>query len=200
MISLKAAVFSCLALSPLAINGSACKPKSTDLTTVLPSTLPTSAPVSQSSGFTTELSFDVTTLSDAITTTISSSPETVSSEAPSTTSTAPCPRWTQIIPSPSGKVCGQSVSRGNLDSSPLYIQSSLSMAGLTGCAKFCGDDEECVSFYAEDYVPGPGAPTFKICFLFRGYAKDIPFGPGNGQPNYYEQGCFACDRDEPVGT
>jgi hypothetical protein len=191
MISLKAAVFSCLALSPLAINGSACKPRSTDLTTVLPSTLPASSAISQSS--------DVVSLSDAITTTISSSPETTSSEAPSTTSTAPCPRWTQIIPAPDGKVCGKSVSRGTLDSSPLYLPGApLSTTGLTGCAKFCGDNRECVSFYAQDYVPGPGAPTYKICFMFKGYAKDIPFGEGNGQPNYYEQGCFACDRDEPL--
>jgi hypothetical protein len=74
------------------------------------------------------------------------------------------------------------------------------MTGLTGCAKYCRDDDECVSFYAEDYVPAPGAPTFKICFTFRGYAKDIPFGTGDGQPNYYEQGCFACDRSEPSGN
>ncbi|KAM0248718.1 hypothetical protein ACHAP5_003208 [Fusarium lateritium] len=189
MISLKAVVFSCLALSPLGINGSACKPRSTDLTTSLPSTLPTSSVVSQSS--------DVTTLSDAITTTISSSLETISSEAPSTTSTAPCPRWTQIDPPPSGKVCGLSVTRGDLDNSPLYLRSApLSTTGLTGCAKYCGDNKECVSFYAQDYVPGPGAPTYKICFLFKGYAKDIPFGQGNGQPNYYEQGCFACVRDD----
>ncbi|KAH6953354.1 hypothetical protein HG530_013271 [Fusarium avenaceum] len=200
MISIKAAVFSCLALSPLAINAGACKPRSTDITTILSSTLPTSAPISQSSEVTTVLSSDVTTLSDAVTTTISSSPETVSSEAPSATSSAPCPKWKQKNPPPSGKVCGLSVSRGNAASSPLYIQSPLSTTGLTGCAKYCGDDDECVSFYAEDYVPGPGAPTYKICFTFRGYAKDIPFGEGNGQPTYYEQGCFACDRTEPSGV
>ncbi|KAH7253593.1 uncharacterized protein BKA55DRAFT_737387 [Fusarium redolens] len=81
--------------------------------------------------------------------------------------------------------------------SGFFMSQNDSTTGLTGCAKYCGDSPGCVSFYAEDYVPGPGAPTFKICFLFKGYEKDIPFGEGQaGRPTYYEQGCFACVRDE----
>ncbi|KAF4457188.1 hypothetical protein F53441_832 [Fusarium austroafricanum] len=186
MISLQA-IACFLAVAPWGVNGGACKPRSTD-----PMTTVSSAPTSIIAS-TVE-----TTVSSIIESTESLSLATTSSEAATTTSSAPCPSYTQIIPPPSGKVCGKEVSRGQLDSSPLYIGSQLSTTGITGCAKYCGDKKGCVSFYAEDYVPGPGAPTFKICFMFKGYEKDIPFGPGqDGKPTYYELGCFACVRDVP---
>jgi hypothetical protein len=202
MIPLQAIAWSCLALSPLAVSAGACKPRSTDLTTAASSTFETAssseALQSTVTDLTTTLASTIeTTASSNIQTTEASTIETTSSEAAATTSSAPCPSFTQIIPPPGGKVCGKEVTRGTSDSSPLYIQSPLSTTGLTGCAKYCGDSPGCVSFYAEDYVPGPGAPTFKICFLFKGYEKDIPFGEGQaGRPTYYEQGCFACIRDE----
>ncbi|QGI80906.1 hypothetical protein CEK25_007635 [Fusarium fujikuroi] len=138
-----------------------------------------------------------TTIASTIETTTKASTIETTSEAAATTSSPPCPSYTQIVPPPSGKVCGKAVTRGTFQSSPLYLGSQLSTTGLTGCAKYCGDTPGCVSFYAEDYVPGPGAPTYKICFKFKGYEEDIPFGEGqNGGSAYYEQGCFACVRDE----
>ncbi|QGI94517.1 hypothetical protein CEK26_007586 [Fusarium fujikuroi] len=51
--------------------------------------------------------------------------------------------------------------------------------------------------YTQIVPPPSGAPTYKICFKFKGYEEDIPFGEGqNGGSAYYEQGCFACVRDE----
>ncbi|KAK2691261.1 hypothetical protein QWA68_009947 [Fusarium oxysporum] len=193
MIPLRTIALSCLALAPVAVSAGACKPRSTDLTTAASSTLETASSSEALQSTVTDLT---PTIASTVETTVSSIIETTS-EAATTTSSAPCPSYTQIIPPPSGKVCGKEVSRGTLESSPLYLGSQLSTTGLTGCAKYCGDTPGCVSFYAEDYVPGPGAPTFKVCFMFKGYEKDIPFGEGqDGRPTYYEQGCFACVRDE----
>ncbi|KAF5023100.1 hypothetical protein F66182_4857 [Fusarium sp. NRRL 66182] len=178
MVAFENIAWSCLVLAPLNVNAGACKPKSTELTTY---------------------STEFTTSSAEILTTWTETAATSTSEAPTTTTSmpsAPCPRWTQINPPPPNKVCGKEVTRGTSDSSPLYISSNVRTDGITGCAKNCGDTEGCVSFYAEDFVPGPGAPTFKVCFLFGGYEKDIPFGEGvPDRPTYYEQGCFACVRD-----
>ncbi|EXL91637.1 hypothetical protein NOF04DRAFT_16673 [Fusarium oxysporum II5] len=202
MIPLRTIALSCLALAPVAVSAGACKPRSTDLTTAASSTLETASSSEALQSTVTDLTTTIastveTTVSSIIETTTEASTIETTSEAATTTSSAPCPSYTQIIPPPSGKVCGKEVSRGTLDSSPLYLRSQLSTTGLTGCAKYCGDTPGCVSFYAEDYVPGPGAPTFKICFMFKGYEKDIPFGEGqDGRPTYYEQGCFACVRDE----
>ncbi|KAF5653628.1 hypothetical protein F25303_2172 [Fusarium sp. NRRL 25303] len=194
MIPLRTIALSCLALAPVTVSAGACKPRSTDLTTAASSTLETAstseALQSTTDGLTTAIAstIEMTTEESTIETTF---------EAATTTSSAPCPSYTQIVPPPSGKVCGKAVIRGTSQSSPLYLGSQLSMTGLTGCAKYCGDTQGCVSFYAEDYVPGVGAPTYKICFKFKGYEKDIPFDEGqNGGSAYYEQGCFACVRDE----
>ncbi|KAF4342825.1 hypothetical protein FBEOM_3234 [Fusarium beomiforme] len=200
MIALQAIAWSCLAFSPLAVSAGACKPKSTDLSTTIAATSETaSSAESTVTDITTTIASTIDTTASSILeeTTETSTIETTTSEAASTTSSAPCPSYTQIIPPPSGKVCGKEVTRGDSSSSPLYLASPLSVTGLTGCAKYCGDNPECVSFYAEDYSPAPGAPVYKICFLFKGYEKDIPFGPGEaGKPTYYEQDCFACVRDE----
>ncbi|KAF4953113.1 hypothetical protein FGADI_6263 [Fusarium gaditjirri] len=202
MISLRSIALSCLALAPVAVSAGACKPRSSDLTTAASSTLETASSSNALQSTTTELTETIastveTTVSSIIETTADASTIETTSEAAATTSSAPCPTYTRIIPPPSGRVCGKEVTRENSESSPLYLTSQLSTTGLTGCAKYCGDTRGCVSFYAEDYVPGQGAPTFKICFMFKGYEKDIPFGEGQGSSRvYYEQGCFACVRDE----
>lgn len=194
MIPLRAIALSCLALAPMAVSAGACKPRSTDLTTAATSAQETASTSEALQSTATDLS---TTIASTIETTTEASTIHTTSEAATTTSSAPCPSYTQIIPPPSGKVCGKAVTRGTFQSSPLYLGSQLSTTGLTGCAKYCGDTPGCVSFYAEDYVPGVGAPTYNICFKFKGYEKDIPFGEGqNGGSAYYEQGCFACVRDE----
>ncbi|KAF5542208.1 hypothetical protein FPHYL_11599 [Fusarium phyllophilum] len=190
MIPLRTIALSCLALAPVAVSAGACKPRSTDLTTALETASSSEALQSTATDLTTAIASTIETTTEA------STIETTS-EAATTTSSAPCPSYTQIIPPPSDKVCGKEVTRGTFQSSPLYLTSQLSTTGLTGCAKYCGDTPGCVSFYAEDYVPGQGAPTFNICFMFKGYEKDIPFGEGQGAASaYYEQGCFACVRDE----
>ncbi|KAF5692280.1 hypothetical protein FCIRC_18 [Fusarium circinatum] len=201
MIPLRTIALSCLALAPVAVSAGACKPRSTDLTTAASSTLETAssseALQSTATDLTTAITSTIETTASSILETTEASTIETTSEAAATTSSAPCPSYTQINPPPSGKVCGKVVTRGTSDSSPLYLTSQLSTTGLTGCAKYCGDTPGCVSFYAEDYVPGQGAPTFNICFMFKGYEKDIPFGSGqNGGSAYYEQGCFACVRDE----
>ncbi|RBA20931.1 hypothetical protein FPRO05_08378 [Fusarium proliferatum] len=195
MIPLRTIALSCLALAPVAVSAGACKPRSTDLTTAAASsTLETASSSEALQSTSTDLT---TAIASTIETTTKASTIETTSEAAATTSSAPCPSYTQIVPPPSGKVCGKAVTRGTFQSSPLYLGSQLSTTGLTGCAKYCGDTPGCVSFYAEDYVPGPGAPTYKICFKFKGYEEDIPFGEGqNGGSAYYEQGCFACVRDE----
>ncbi|KAG5747969.1 hypothetical protein H9Q70_009353 [Fusarium xylarioides] len=194
MIPLRTIALSCLALAPVAVSAGACKPRSTDLTTAASSTLETASSSEALQSTTTDLA---TAIASTIETTTEASTIETTSEAATTTSSAPCPSYTQIIPPPSNKVCGKEVTRGTFQSSPLYLTSQLSTTGLTGCAKYCGDTPGCASFYAEDYVPGQGAPTFKICFMFKGYEKDIPFGEGQDAASaYYEQGCFACVRDE----
>ncbi|KAF5568541.1 hypothetical protein FNAPI_86 [Fusarium napiforme] len=194
MIPLRTIALSCLALAPVAVSAGACKPRSTDLTTAVSSTLETASSSEALQSTTTDLT--TATASTIETTTEATTIETTS-EAATTTSSAPCPSYTQIIPPPSDKVCGKAVTRGTFESSPLYLTSQLSTSGLNGCPKYCENTPGCVSFYTEDYVPGQGAPTFKICFMFKGYEKDIPFGAAQGGTSaYYEQGCFACVRDE----
>lgn len=178
--SLKALAWCCLALAPVGVFGGACKPRSTDLITTSTFSMTSSAEVAQSTDPTTTIPSDVET--------------TISSDVrATTTSTVPCPSWTPITPYPANKVCGKEVHRGNLDSSPVYLKSELKQ-NINACAKLCGDTKSCVSFYAQDYVPGLGAPTFKICFLFKGYEEDIEFAPGD-KPSYWEQGCFECVRE-----
>ncbi|KAF5625636.1 hypothetical protein F52700_9001 [Fusarium sp. NRRL 52700] len=196
MIPLRIIALSCLALAPVAVSAGACKPRSTDLTTAASTSEPLQ---STATDLTTAIASTVETTVSSIleTTTTDASTIETTSEAATTTSSAPCPSYTQIIPPPSNKVCGKQVTRGTFDSSPLYLTSQLSTTGLTGCAKYCGDTPNCVSFYTENYSPGPGAPVYKICFMFKGYEKDIPFGDGQVAGSaYYEQGCFACVRDE----
>lgn len=185
--SLKTLAWCCLALAPGGVFGGACKPRSTDITTTSTVLMMFSSETSQPTDPTTTTSADVET--------------TVSSDVPvRTTSSEPCPSWTPITPYPANKVCGKEVYRGNLDSSPVYLGNQLK-ENINACAKVCGDTKDCVSFYAQDYVPGPGAPTYKICFLFKGYEEDIEFAPGD-KPSYWEQGCFECTREvaDPIQT
>ncbi|KAM0545812.1 hypothetical protein ACHAPJ_011139 [Fusarium lateritium] len=178
MVSFRAVTLSCLALAPWGIDAGACKPVSSSLVlSTISTTAMSEAP-------------PTTNISPTTTSEVSTAEATTSS----TTSTAPCPTWSQITPPPADKVCGKAVSRGTSEGSPPYLSFPLSETGLTGCAKYCGDRPECVSFYAENFVPGPGAPTFKVCALFKAYEKDIPFGEGN-TGEYFELGCFACIRD-----
>jgi hypothetical protein len=183
MLSLKTIIVSCLALAPVGVYGGACKPKSTDATTVFSTltTIPSEAP--ETNEPTSTFTSDIETA--------------VSSEVPSTTtSTAPCPRWTPITPYPSDKVCAKAVYYDHSSTNPYYIKSNLK-DNIDQCAKFCGDTQDCVSFYASDYSPGVGAPIYKICFLFKGYEEDIGFtSRTDGKPSYWEQGCFQCVRDE----
>ena len=51
-----------------------------------------------------------------------------------------------------------------------------------------------MSFYVEMYTPAPGAPSFPICELLSALKEDIEFGAAPGGA-YYDQACFACDRD-----
>ncbi|RBQ75082.1 hypothetical protein FVER53590_25064 [Fusarium verticillioides] len=194
MIPLRTIALSCLALAPVAVSAGACKPRSTDLTTAASSTLETASSSEALQSTTTDLT---TATASKIETTTAASTIQTTSEAATTTSSAPCPSYTQIIPPPSDKVCGKAVTRGTFESSPLYLTSQLSTSGLNGCPKYCENTPGCVSFYTENYSPAPDAPVFKICFMFKGYEKDIPFGEAQGGTSaYYEQGCFACVRDE----
>ncbi|KAF4993051.1 hypothetical protein FGRMN_6739 [Fusarium graminum] len=206
IMSLKTLALSCLALAPLGIHAGACKPRSTDSISIssFPTTVASEIP--QSIDVTSILSSEqeMTSSSEATrptepTTTFSSDIETTSSyEAPSsTTSSAPCPAWTPKNPYPADKVCAK----------PLYYDHSLGPNSLGSprkrnineCAQACGDTPQCVSFFADDYVPGPGAPTYKICFLFKAYYQEISgFAQRqDDQPAYWEQGCFECVRDAP---
>ncbi|KAM0345708.1 hypothetical protein ACHAPU_006363 [Fusarium lateritium] len=205
--SFKTLALTCLALAPLGVYGGACKPRTTDVIIISSSQTSFSSEISQSTDVTSILSSEPQTTTSAEATqstepmsTVSSDIEkTISSEALSTTtSSAPCPSWTPKNPYPADKVCAK----------PLYYDHSTNPDSLAStlkrnineCAKLCGDTPQCVSFYAEDYVPGPGAPTYKICFLFKGYYQNISgFSQrGDNQPSYWEQGCFECVRDVPA--
>ncbi|RGP73568.1 hypothetical protein FLONG3_6305 [Fusarium longipes] len=185
----KTLALSCLALAPTVVYGSACKPRSTDVITAVSSFTTISSEIPQSTQPTSTLPSDVET--------------TISSDVPSTTtSTAPCPRWTPITPYPADKVCGKAVYYDNSSTNPYYLMNDRKN-NIDECAKFCGDTEECVSFYAFDYSPGVGAPVYKVCFLFKGYEEDIGFTQRQDDtPSYWEQGCFECVREEipPIFT
>ncbi|RGP64252.1 hypothetical protein FSPOR_8072 [Fusarium sporotrichioides] len=205
--SFKTLALSCLALAPLGVYGGACKPRSTDSVIISSSQITVSSEISQSTQITSIVSSEEKTATSSEVTqsieptiTVSSDLETtISSEAPSTTtSSAPCPAWTPKNPYPANNVCAKPLYYDH-STGPSYLTSTLK-ANINECAKFCGDTPQCVSFYAEDYVPGPGAPTYKICFLFKGYYQDISgFSQrGDDQPTYWEQGCFECVRDPPA--
>ncbi|CZS80900.1 unnamed protein product [Fusarium graminearum] len=182
MMSFKTIALSCLAMAPWGVYGGACKPRTTDTTIILSSMTTVSSEASQATEPTSTLPSDIQT--------------TISSEAPSTTtSSAPCPAWTPITPYSADKICAKPVSYDHSTNNPYYLKSELRQ-NINECAKFCGDTEDCVSFYAENYQPGTGAPIFKICFLFKGYEEEIGFSEGQSDNRaFWEQGCFQCVRN-----
>ncbi|KAF5656815.1 hypothetical protein FHETE_10789 [Fusarium heterosporum] len=204
--SLKTLALSCLVLAPLGVHGGACKPRSTDSIIISSSQTTVASEILQPTDVTSILSSEHETTSSSEvtrptepTTTSSSDIETTSSyEAPSTTtSSAPCPAWTPKNPYPADEVCAKPLYYDH-SNGPNSLGSTLK-ANINECAKSCGDTPQCVSFYTEDYVPGPGAPTYKICFLFKSYYQEISgFGQRqDDQPSYWEQGCFECVREAP---